>query len=185
MAHFLADLDKDWTLFLDRDGVINRKLEADYVKSISEFDLLPGVLEALYLLDPFFVHIVVVTNQQGIGKGLMTVDGLSWIHKFLFHELENAKARIDAVYYCPHLSAIGCSCRKPAPGMAIAAKNDFPSIDFNKSIIVGDSISDMQFGRNLGMKTVFCSSKPQISDLIDLNVSSLKQFADILMAYQS
>ena len=88
--HFLADINPDWTLFLDRDGVINQKLENDYVKALNEFEFLPGVLEALFDLKDWFSTIVIVTNQQGIGKGLMTELNLSWIHQYLMEEVENA-----------------------------------------------------------------------------------------------
>ena len=185
LDHFLADIDEAWTLFLDRDGVLNQKLEGDYVKFLSEFDILPGVLEALYKLNSRFLHIVVVTNQQGIGKGLMTEESLQRIHGFLYKEVENAHGRIDAIYFCPHLSEVQCSCRKPNPGMAIRAIQDFPDIDFKKSIIIGDSISDMEFGRNLGMKTVFCANKSGKSSFIDLHITSLLQFAQLLETYKS
>lgn len=185
MDHFLADIDEAWTLFLDRDGVLNQKLEGDYVKSLSEFDILPGVMEAMYKLNSQFLHIVVVTNQQGIGKGLMTEESLQRIHSYLNSEVANAQGRIDAIYYCPHLSEVQCSCRKPHPGMAIRAKQDFPDIDFQKSIMVGDSNTDMEFGRNLGMKTVFCAEKSEKSAFIDLNTASLLQFAQLLESYKS
>lgn len=183
--HFLAEVNSDWTLFLDRDGVINRKLHNNYVKALNEFEILPGVLEALFVLKDWFSTILIVTNQQGIGKGLMTEENLSWIHKFLLAEVENAHGRIDAIYYCPHLAGEDCSCRKPGPGMAFQAKNDFNSIDFDKSIIVGDSQSDMEFGKKLGMKKVFCGIIKTFHGEVDLNVQSLNQFSRLLTSYSS
>ncbi|MBK7007513.1 MAG: HAD family hydrolase [Saprospiraceae bacterium] len=183
--HFLAEVNKDWTLFLDRDGVINRKLDNDYVKALNEFELLPGVLEALFILKDWFSTIIIVTNQQGIGKGLMTEANLSWIHQYLFTEVENAHGRIDAVYFCPHLEGEDCSCRKPGPGMAFQAKNDFNSIEFQKSIIVGDSQSDMEFGQKLGMKRVFCGKIKTFHGEVDLRVQDLLQFSRLLTSYSS
>ncbi|MBK7221097.1 MAG: HAD family hydrolase [Saprospiraceae bacterium] len=183
--HFLAEVNKDWTLFLDRDGVINRKLDNDYVKALNEFELLPGVLEALFILKDWFSTIIIVTNQQGIGKGLMTEANLSWIHQYLFTEVENAHGRIDAVYFCPHLEGEDCSCRKPEPGMAFQAKNDFNSIEFQKSIIVGDSQSDMEFGQKLGMKRVFCGKIKTFHGEVDLRVQDLLQFSRLLTSYSS
>lgn len=181
--HFLAEVNPEWTLFLDRDGVINRKLDNDYVKALNEFEVLPGVLEALFILKDFFTHIIIVTNQQGIGKGLMTDANLSWIHQYLYREVTNAHGRIDAIYYCPHLATDGCSCRKPAPGMALQAQNDFGQIKFGKSIIVGDSQSDMEFGRNLGMKLVFCGNDKIIDGSADLFVKDLRQFSHMVASY--
>jgi histidinol-phosphate phosphatase family protein len=183
--HFLADINHDWTLFLDRDGVINQKLENDYVKALNEFEFLPGVLEALFDLKDWFSTIVIVTNQQGIGKGLMTELNLSWIHQYLMEEVENAHGKIDAIYYCPHLESDDCSCRKPGPGMAFQAKNDFKTIEFEKSIIIGDSQSDMEFGRTLGMKMVFCGKNKILNCDVDLAVLDLPQFSRLLTSYKA
>lgn len=181
--HFLTEVDAGWTLFLDRDGVINRKIENDYVKSLSEFDLLPGVLEAFYRFDQRFYKIIVVTNQQGIGKGLMTHENLHWIHNFLIEEVRKSNGELDAIFYCPHLQSDECLCRKPAPGMALQAKENFKNIDFSKSIIIGDSFSDMEFGRSLGMKTVFCGKAGGSEVPFDLRVDSLIEFARLLESY--
>jgi D-glycero-D-manno-heptose 1,7-bisphosphate phosphatase len=143
-----------WTLFLDRDGVINRRLPGDYVKTWPQFEFLPGVLTAIAGFSTLFKRIIVVTNQQGIGKGLMNEVQLAGIHGRLKETVEAAGGRIDAVYFCPHLAADNCTCRKPNPGMALQAQADFPEIDFSRSVMAGDTASDIQFGLNLGMITV-------------------------------
>lgn len=155
---FLSQINKSWTLFLDRDGVINRRPVDDYVKSWDEFEFLPGVLEAIKILSAVFGRIIVVTNQQGIGKGLMTVEGLATIHQKMISEIEKNGGRVDAVYFCPNLKGENENCRKPGTAMAELAKKDFPEIDFRKSIMAGDMESDMFFGKNAGMKTVFINT---------------------------
>ncbi|MEP7321080.1 MAG: HAD-IIIA family hydrolase [Saprospiraceae bacterium] len=144
-----------WSLFLDRDGVINQRIPDDYVKSWDQFIFLPGVLKALQLLKPFFRHIFIVTNQQGVGKGLMSGTELLHIHKNLKKVVRKHGGWIEEIFYCTELSISQPSCRKPAIGMGLAAKKKYPDIDFSQSIIVGDSGSDIAFGKNLGMVTVF------------------------------
>ncbi len=170
------NINKDWTLFLDRDGVINKKLENDYVKHWIEFEFIEGTLDALKILNTIFGNIVVVTNQQGIGKGIYRTEDLELIHKNMLYEVDYLGGRIDKVYFSPYLSSQNHPTRKPGIGMAMAAKNDFPAIDFNKSIIVGDSLSDMEFGRNAGMKTVFISEEKNNNIKTDFNFKSLIEF---------
>ncbi|MGE0568305.1 MAG: D-glycero-alpha-D-manno-heptose-1,7-bisphosphate 7-phosphatase [Bacteroidia bacterium] len=174
------DIDKSWTLFLDRDGVINKKLENDYVKHWIEFEFNEGVLTKFNKLNQVFGRILVVTNQQGIGKGLYRHEDLELIHKNMQYELSYFKGSIDKVYYSPYLAAENHPTRKPNTGMALEAKKDFPEIDFTKSIIVGDSLSDMEFGRALGMTTVFISEKPMTDSKIDFQFRSLALFIDNL-----
>ena len=169
-------IDTTWTLFLDRDGVINKKLDNDYVKHSTEFEFIDGVLPALTSLNTIFGTIVVVTNQQCIGKGIITVEDLELIHKNMLYEITYLKGRIDKVYFSPYLASENHHTRKPSIGMAIQAQKDFPQIDFKKSIIVGDSMSDMEFGKNAGMKTVFISAEEKKDDLIDFNFKSLAFF---------
>jgi histidinol-phosphate phosphatase family protein len=158
MSSLLANINTDWSLFLDRDGVINERLPDDYVKNCEQFIFLPGVIEALKIFSEQFGHIFVVTNQQGIGKGLMTEDELTVIHNFMTDEIEKGSGRIDRVYHAPYLESAHHYMRKPASGMALQAKKDFPAVHFHRSVMAGDSISDMLFGKNLGMTTVFIST---------------------------
>ena len=151
----IPKIDTSWTLFLDRDGVINKKLKNKYIKNIDEFEFLPNVLEAIRLLSSRFHKIFIVTNQQGISKLLMTEDDLYKVHQHLLKEVKNFGGRIDAIYHAPQLADENSMMRKPNIGMALQAKEDFPSIDFKKSIMIGDSISDMKFAKNLNMFGIF------------------------------
>jgi D-glycero-D-manno-heptose 1,7-bisphosphate phosphatase/D-glycero-alpha-D-manno-heptose 1-phosphate guanylyltransferase len=140
-------------LFLDRDGVINVHRKNDYVKSIEEFEFLPGVEQALVALSKRFARIIIITNQRGVGKGKMSEATLLEIHKFLRHRIEQLGGHIDAIYYCTELDDSHPQ-RKPNGGMAHQAKNDFPEIIFSQSIMAGDSKTDIEFGKNMGMSTI-------------------------------
>lgn len=165
-ANQMLALDKSWTLFLDRDGVINRRLPGGYVCKWEEFHWLPGVLEAIAGLTQNAGRAFVVTNQQGIGKGLMTEKNLEQIHARMRKEITAAGGRIDAVYYCPDLSSAVPNCRKPQPAMALRARDEFPEVDFQRSVMVGDSLSDMQFGQALGMFNVLIATKAEEMEFI-------------------
>lgn len=153
-------LDKSWSLFLDRDGVLNKHLPEDYVKTADEFQWINGSKEAVADFRSIFGRIVIVTNQQGIGKGLMTEYDLDKIHWKMQSDLEATGGHIDRVYHCPHRKEINSKCRKPKTGMAIQAKEDFPEIDFSKSIMIGDMSTDMEFGENLGMFNIKIGTTP-------------------------
>lgn len=154
MLFSLENITHDWTLFLDRDGVINVRPYQDYVKKPSDFLFLPGVIEAIALLRKHFKYLIIVTNQQGIGKDLMTEHDLIAIHNKMQLEIEQHHGKIDAIYYCSKLAGEKNNCRKPEPFMALKAKEDFPDIEFAQSIMAGDTSSDILFGQNLGMKTI-------------------------------
>ncbi len=155
----LSNLDsfEGYTLFLDRDGVINKKLESDYVKVWDEFVFCEGALLAIELLSKIFTKIILVTNQRGVGKKIMTLEHLEDIHKKMSNEIFKAGGRIDKIYYCID-NLDSSDFRKPNTGMGMTAKKDFPEINFDKAIMVGDSISDMIFANRLGMKSVYISS---------------------------
>lgn len=170
---------KDWTLFLDRDGVINEKLDNDYVKNIDEFKFIKGAKEAIAYFNSLFNRTVIVTNQQGIGKGIMTEDDLQVVHDFMQTEIEQVGGKLDNIYYCPKLAAENASCRKPNTGMAEWAKKDFPEIDFSKSMMVGDSLTDIEMGKRLGMKTVYLvndGNNPEGADFVLKSLLELEQF---------
>ena len=145
---------KEWTLFLDRDGVISNRLPDDYVTLWEDFRFLDGVLEALAIFEKVFGRIIIVSNQQGVGKGLMSPEALDMIDLKMKQAIRDAGGRIDASYYCTHLESENHPDRKPGTGMGLKAKADFPEIDFLRSVMVGDSPSDMEFGKRLGMITV-------------------------------
>jgi histidinol-phosphate phosphatase family protein len=175
----MMNIDTEWTLFLDRDGVINRRIIDGYVCKTEDFVFLSGVLEAMPVLSRLFGRICVVSNQQGVGKKLMSEDALHAIHEEMVKKIELAGGRIDAVYCCTKLEAEPDNCRKPLPFMAFQAKNDFPEIQFSKTIMVGDSPVDMEFGKNIGAFTVFIGN-PADTLLADFSFDRLKTFADSL-----
>lgn len=174
------NIDRGWTLFLDRDGVINEKLDNDYVKRWEEFRFLEGSIESITALSGIFGRIIVVTNQQGIGKGLYSARDLEAIHRQMLQSITQKGGRIDRIYFSPYLAAENHPTRKPSIGMALQAKEEFPEIEFKKSIIVGDSMSDMKFGKDAGMFTVFISSAPRHDRQVDFNFQSLAEFCKAL-----
>jgi D-glycero-D-manno-heptose 1,7-bisphosphate phosphatase len=139
----------DWCLFVDRDGVLNRRIEGGYVRSWAEFEWLPGALAALVTLSHWAPHVVVVTNQQGVGKGLMTHADLDTVHVRMRNQVVAAGGRIDAVLSCTHLAGVRCRCRKPRPGLAEQWLSARPHLDPEKCVVVGDSWSDIAMGRVL------------------------------------
>jgi len=179
----LQNIDKTWTLFLDRDGVINHEKHLDYIHNWSEFNFYDGVIEAVATFTGIFNRIVIVTNQKGVGKGLTTLENLHTIHANMQQAFEAAGGKIDAVYFCPDLNEDSPD-RKPNPGMGWKAKNHFPEIDFSKSIMIGNTISDMAFGRNIGAYTVFLpTTRPDVAlddSRIDHVSASLFDFAKCL-----
>jgi D-glycero-alpha-D-manno-heptose 1-phosphate guanylyltransferase len=179
----LTAIDKSWTLFLDRDGVINVERLGKYVLNWDEFVFSEGTLDALRILSDRFERIILITNQRGIGKGLMTENDLREIHEEMQSAIVEAGGRIDKIYFCPEIDS-KCFDRKPNPGMAIRALRDFEEIDFSKTIMVGNKPSDMRFGRSLGMVTVFITStnpnQPFPHPDIDLRCNSLLEFASSL-----
>ena len=140
---------REWVLMLDRDGVINRRVEGDYVRSWDRFEFLPGALDGIAELSHWAPRLVIVTNQQGVGKGLIAPSALEDIHARLRAEVEAAGGRIDDVLVCPHLAGDDCPCRKPRIGLASDWLAAHPDVDAALSVMVGDSDSDMAFGRAL------------------------------------
>ena len=132
-------------VFLDRDGVIIEN-RVDHVKSIPEVCFIPGALEALVRLAQRECLIVIVTNQAAIGRGLLTRQTADEINAYILKHITAAGGRIDAVYLCPHLPQAACACRKPAPGMLLAATRDL-GIDLRASVMIGDALTDIQAAR--------------------------------------
>lgn len=148
----------DKYLFLDRDGVLNKHLPGDYVRRWEMWEWLPDVLPKTAELARRYVRIFIVSNQQGVGKGLFSVRELEEVHEHMLRDIEKAGGRIDRIYVCTALKKDNSPDRKPATGMALQAKRDFPEVDFHASVMVGDSISDMQFGYRCGMRCVYLSN---------------------------
>lgn len=174
-------IDQTWTLFLDRDGVINKNIDGSYVLDWEQFEFLDGVLETMPKLAKLFPRIVVVTNQQCIAKGLISEDELNEIHQNMMNLIELNGGRMDAVYFAPNMASEENILRKPKSGMAFLAQNDFPQIDFNKSIMVGDKLSDMEFGQSVGMTTVYLSNTYTENKLINYHVSKFSALAELFI----
>ncbi|MEK7274654.1 MAG: D-glycero-beta-D-manno-heptose 1,7-bisphosphate 7-phosphatase, partial [Candidatus Desantisbacteria bacterium] len=139
-------------VFLDRDGVINKKLEGDYVKSYDEFIFLPGAIDAIKKIKRNGWMVIIITNQSGIGRGIMSEDDLIKLHGQMLAEMEKEGVRIDAIYYCPHSPDNGCNCRKPKDGLFKQALMDF-NIDIKNSWMIGDEQKDVEAGEKAGCKT--------------------------------
>ena len=173
-------INSNWTIFLDRDGVINEEINNDYVKSWEDFQFYPTTFEALKIINNLFPRIYVVTNQKGIGKGLYTDDILQDIHSKMLLEIQNKNGRIDDIFYAPDLDSKAFN-RKPQIGMAIQAQQKYPEINFAESIMVGNKMSDMEFGKNAKMYTVFLNTtNPPVHlphPLIDFQFKDLLDFA--------
>lgn len=141
------------TVFLDRDGVINQTAPPhDYIRTWAAFHFLPGVKEAIGLLNRHGFLVLIITNQRGIARGLMTMADLAAIHDCMQHELEMTGAHIDDIFICPHEKGT-CHCRKPGIGLFLQAENKYP-IDKSHSYMVGDSKSDIIAGKRYGVRTV-------------------------------
>lgn len=174
-------IDKTWTLFLDRDGVINVEVPGTYVTSWEEFTFCDGVLVSMSTLNEMFGRIVIVTNQRGVGRGIMTMEDLRHIHLNMKQQIEEVGGRLDHMYACTAVEDNDHN-RKPQTGMGLQAREDFPEIDFKKSIMLGNSMSDMEFGKRLGMHTVFLTTKHEPyelpHDMIDEQFDSLKAWTE-------
>jgi D-glycero-D-manno-heptose 1,7-bisphosphate phosphatase len=177
------------TVFLDRDGVINAKMpEGEYVCSEAEFRMLPGAPRAIADLNKAGIRAVVVSNQRGVALGLMASAAVERIHAFLQQQLNVHGAHIDGFYYCPH-EKNSCTCRKPLPGLFEQSIRDFPDIRAESSVMIGDSFSDIEFGRRLGMRTIWIqsclshrkSNWETAETLADWRCSSLADAVDILL----
>lgn len=169
-------------LFLDRDGVINIENMHGYILEKKDFVFYEGVPEAIRFFNSHFDKTIVVTNQRCVGKGLISEEGLKEIHDFMLAELALQNASIDAIFYAPELEDNHPN-RKPNIGMGIQAKEKYPDIDFPNSVMVGNNLSDMKFGKQLGMKTVFLTTTSDYIDeshakWCDFHFASLKEFAD-------
>lgn len=184
-ANIQRQIDKSWTLFLDRDGVINEEQVGSYITNWGEFVFCDGSLNAISNLSELFGRVVIVTNQRGVGKGIMTLDDLKDIHSRMSSAIVDAGGNIDRVYACTALEDNDHN-RKPNTGMAVQAREDFSEIDFEKSVMVGNNLSDMQFGKKMGMHTVFLTTtQPPVSlphDLVDEQFDTLSAWTSTLAA---
>jgi histidinol-phosphate phosphatase family protein len=179
----MQELTRPRTLFLDRDGVINYEKVADYIHKWEEFQFYPGVPEAIAGFSKLFDLTIIVTNQKGVGKGVTKAGDLAIIHQNMVIAIESAGGRIDAIYYCPDTDNDSPD-RKPNPGMAFKAKANFPQINLSQSLMVGNNLSDLLFGRNAGMQTAFLrTTQPEIDlpeGLADIEAANLPELLEKL-----
>jgi D-glycero-D-manno-heptose 1,7-bisphosphate phosphatase len=178
------------TVFLDRDGVVNEKMpEGRYVTCWSEFQVLPGVVEAIRLLNAARLRVVVISNQRGVALGLYTEEDVRAVHAEFQRMLKAFGAHVDGFYFCPHDKG-QCNCRKPLPGLFEQAVADFPGITGPQSVMIGDSLSDIDFGRRLHMNTVFITGDPErrkpggeeAMEMAELHFSSLYEAVKDLLS---
>ena len=178
------EIDNNWTLFLDRDGVINIESVGSYITSWDEFKFHDGALDAIRSLSRVFGTIIVVSNQRGVGRGIMSIESLREINANMSAAVAEHGGRIDKVYASTSITDVDHN-RKPNTGMGLQAQEDFPQIDFKRSVMIGNSISDMEFGKRLSMHTVFLTTKHEPftlpHDLIDEQFSSLKEWTTRLI----
>lgn len=151
-------------VFLDRDGTINVE-RADYVKSVEELVFLDGALEAIRNLSRLNVPIVLITNQSVIGRGIVTSEQVDDIHAYLRACVHSADGRIDAIYLCPHRPDEGCACRKPKPGLLLAAAAEL-HLDLRRCVFIGDSITDLEAARAVGCQPIMVRTGRQAQVLM-------------------
>lgn len=149
-------------VFLDRDGTINE--EAGYIHELENLNLIPGAAEAIRGMNELGVPVILATNQSGPARGYYPESWVHALHERLVSLLAAEGARLDAIYYCPHLPdgtvpeyTQNCECRKPEPGMLkqAAAEHD---LDLARSFMIGDKATDVEVGQNAGSKTVLLTS---------------------------
>jgi D-glycero-D-manno-heptose 1,7-bisphosphate phosphatase len=176
----LVHVDRSWTLFLDRDGVINERLLGGYILNYENFQFKKGVLETSKELFGKFGRVIVVTNQQCVSKGMISVDSLDLLHQKMLMDFQNAGGRIDQVYAAIERKDEAPFMRKPNSKMAELAQVEFPEIDFKKSIMVGDTDGDLKFGKKLGMKTVLIRSEEMVTVEPDLELDQLGDLIEFI-----
>ena len=169
------DLSK-WTLFIDRDGVLNKHLPGDYVTHVDKCEILPGAIVAMGLLQDMFTRLVIVSNQRGVKKGLMTKNDLENVNN---HIKESLNIRKGVHFLCA--TSQDELDYKPNIGLGIKAQLLMPLIDFSKSIIIGDNRSDILFGRKLGMICVGIKGDLLQEVKCDYYVEDLLTFANLIV----
>jgi histidinol-phosphate phosphatase family protein len=168
-------------VFLDRDGVINKKSpEGGYVTTWKDMHFPAGVAEAIRSLNRAAFLVIVVSNQRCVAKGLLKVRDLESIHEMMRQRLASEGATIDAIYFCPHECEPPCGCRKPAPGMLLEAAQDF-QIDLASSWMIGDSPTDVAAGRKAGCKTARILSGEENTACADLVGRSLPEMVEQIL----
>lgn len=170
-------------IFLDRDGIINERVVGDYVREWKQFRFVAGIKKLILELSKLGIPIIVVSNQSGVGKGLMRESTLRAMTRRFVSEFAEAGGRIDAVYYCPHTPDEACSCRKPQAGLLLEAAREW-NIDLGRSVLIGDSISDIEAARRAHCRAVHFVPDDQVSDTAPVcsNVLAVTRMADLFQS---
>jgi len=163
----LKVIDKTWTLFLDRDGVINYEKENEYVNKWEDFRFYEGAKEAIKKFTQKFGLVLIITNQRGVGRGITRLEDLELMNENLLKEVASNGGKISKIFFCTDTDETSPN-RKPNTGMGLQAQREFPQIVFLKTMMIGNTKGDMEFGRNLGVAiNVFIPSKYPVSQLPD------------------
>jgi D-glycero-D-manno-heptose 1,7-bisphosphate phosphatase len=171
-------------ILCDRDGVINERIFGSYVTTWNEFQFRPGIKDALASMAELKLPIIVISNQAGVGKSLISPEALQDITERFVAELHERGARVDAVYYCPHTPEQHCGCRKPHPGLLEAAARDW-RLDLRRSVLIGDSQSDMQAARSLDCRAILLPPRENLpkdrpaSGAVGLEFQSVEHASDL------
>lgn len=170
-------------VFLDRDGTINDNGKG-YTYKKKEFRFLPGVVSGLKKLSRSNYKIIIITNQNGIGRGYFSQADLNKLHKWMIGVLKTHKIRIDHIYFCPHAPSDDCECRKPKPGMVFKAVADH-KISLNKSWFVGNDIRDIELGREVNLKTIKLGARvpPEAKLLPHKYTKDLEEAVDYILTH--
>jgi D-glycero-D-manno-heptose 1,7-bisphosphate phosphatase len=158
-------------IFLDRDGVIVEN-RPDYVRTWSEVVFFPQALAALTKISNSPYKIVIVTNQSVVGRGLITLKVAEEINQKIFTTILQSRGRIDGIYMCPHAPTDKCTCRKPKPGLILSAASDL-DIDLNRSLLVGDALTDIQAGKAAGISKTMLVRTGRGEDQLKLDQAQL------------
>lgn len=168
-------------IFFDRDGIINERILDSYVSKIEDFKFIDDIFEILKYVKSRGYLAIIITNQQGIGKGLMSEEDLFVVHDFMQNKLyESTGERFDAIFYCPETAESNSTRRKPNPGMIFEAIEIF-DIDTNQSLMIGDSVSDAEAALNAGMKCILIGNH----DFVHPNVNCLPDMSELLININS
>jgi len=165
MVNQCLNIKMNKAVFLDRDGIINVERK-DYVKTIEEFILIDGIFDTMKLINSKGYLVIVITNQSAINRKIITEDKLSEIHNHLIKEAKKENAKIDGIYFCPHKPDENCECRKPKAGMILKAAKEF-QIDLKKSIMFGDSDTDIEAANHAGCTGVLVKKSDSIKKIIE------------------
>ena len=152
-------------LFLDRDGVINKKRE-DYVKTIQELEFIPGIFDAIKKLNSLGIHIIVITNQSVVNRKIISEVQLNKIHDFMLETMKDKSCIISKIYFCPHQPEERCECRKPNTGMIEQAIKEF-NINLSNTLLIGDSNSDIEAAKKMKIRSIKLKTNGSLYEIID------------------